>query len=566
MKKSFLPYLLLSIFIIIGFYSRLYKFNYGLPGFYVSDTQTISEAMDMGNALLQRNWNFFAEPAKYPLVTPYLFLFANGIVFGIASVLSSLADVLRFLALHQETPFLIARFLSILAGTAIIPLAFFTARLLAKRFGSAKPEFAAVISAFFATFSLLLFQFSRMERAHIFLGFFTLLSYFLYLRFIERPSKKNGLWLGMAVGLAAGTLQNGVLTALFLILPLAFFLFEKRKFSDCRPICYAFLSAAVLFFLSYPYLFLSPSETLGLGSGFDISFSGSQHNAESFSGQGFYAIVRNFSVYDPAIFILMIISIIFLCSAKRRFVNFLKADALGISAYSISFLLLFGLYSVTTPRFIVTLVLLMIILSGVAVSEFVLRSRLGIIIFSLLCLFAFAQVLQMTLLLRSPDTRDLATQWVRKYLTEKDIILIDNQNIAAPITKESILRGVELGSPLTRRDQLLLSLVDEDYPKDARNILRGWQFNISEYGEYGEFIKENNITHIIVSDNKGFRSASNSLSAFAMENFELKEVFSPFRRQSDLLSSDFPDEFSNPIIDLWGIARMGPEVRIYEKP
>ena len=552
MKKHLL---LLLILVITGFYLRFYNFNYGLPGFYMSDTQTISETMDMGNALLQGNWSFFAEPVKYPLIIPYLLLFANGIIFGIAG--------LDFFALHQEIPFFIARFFSILAGTAIIPLAFFTARLLAKRFGSAKPELAAVISAFFAAFSLLVFQFSRMERPHIILGFFTLLSYFLYLRFAELPSKKNGLWLGIAVGLAAGTLQSGVLAVLFLILPLVFLFVRKKKPSDYWPVCCGLLIAAMIFFLSYPYLFLSPSEALNLGSRFDPTFSGSRHDVSPFSGQGFYEIFRNFLVYDPAIFILMIISVILLGSARKRFVNFLRADALGIFSYSISFLLIFGLYNATFARFLIPLILFIIILSGVAISEFIMRSRIGVIILSLLCLISLTQVMRMTFLLILPDTRDSATRWVKENLARENTILIDTQNIANPIAKEAISRSRQLGGPVTRRDQLLLSLPDKDYPKDARNILRSWQLEIPDYEKFAE---ENDITHIVVSDGRGFRSSSNSLFAFAEKNFELREVFSPFRKRSNLVSSDFPDELSNPIIDLWGINRMGPEIRIYEKP
>ena len=140
---------ILLILIISGFFLRFYEFRWGLPGFYVSDTQIISEAADMGNALLQKNWDFFAEPVKYPFIIPYLLLFANGVFFVlgmIGGIFSSVADFSKFISLHQEIPFLIARFFSILAGTAIIPLAFFTARLMAKRFGSAKPDSAAVIS------------------------------------------------------------------------------------------------------------------------------------------------------------------------------------------------------------------------------------------------------------------------------------------------------------------------------------------------------------------------------------------------------------------------------------
>jgi len=559
---------ILLILIISGFFLRFYEFRWGLPGFYVSDTQIISEAADMGNALLQKNWDFFAEPVKYPFIIPYLLLFANGVFFVlgmIGGIFSSAADFSKFISLHQEIPFLIARFFSILAGTAIIPLTFFTARLLAKRFGCAKPDFAAVISSFFAAFSLLLFQFSRLEKSHVIVGFFTLLSYFLYLRFIERPSRKNGFWLGVVAGLAAGTLHNGVLAALFLILPLLFFLFKKRNFLDYRFIYWGLLSAAILIFLSYPFFFLSPLEALkpgaDFGINFDISLSGGKHNVSSFGGLGFYTIFQKFLFYDPAIFVLTIISIIFLGSARKRFARFLKADAFGILAYSIVFLLVFGLFDSTSGRFLTPLILLMIVMFGVVLSE-VLRRRLGIIFLSLLCLFSFTQVLRMAYLIGLPDTRALATQWVGEHLTEEDVLLINAQNVATPLNKESILWNTGLGGPDTRRDELLLSLPDEDYPKDAKNILRSWQLEIADYQEFTE---KNNINYILVSLDKK-RDSSDPLLIFAEKNFKLKEVFSPSNKHPDFLSPSFPDEFSSPIIDLWRIERMGPEIRIYSKP
>ena len=348
---------------------------------------------------------------------------------------------------------------------------------------------------------------------------------------------------------------------LFLILPLLFFIFKKRNFPNYRFICWGLLSAAILFFLSYPFFFLSSSEVLNSG---DITLSGSDYNVSSLGGQGFYIIFRKFLSYDPAIFILTVISLIFLFSAKRRLASFLKADAFGIPAYGIVFLAIFGSFNVTSGRFLIPLILPLVVLSGVVASRLLdLRSLLGIIFLSLLCLFSLAQVLRMTYLIGLPDTRALATRWVKEYLTDKDIILIDAQNIATPFSKEGILLGRELGGSATRRDELLLSLPDEDYPKDARNILRSWQLRIPDYEK---FIKENNITHIIVSDGGGFRSHSNPLFDFAEENFELREVFSPFRNQSNSVFSNFPDELSDPIIDLWEISKMGPEVRIYEKP
>ena len=300
------------------------------------------------------------------------------------------------------------------------------------------------------------------------------------------------------------------------------------------------------------------------GVNFDITLSNSGYNVSSFDGRGFYVIFQKFLSYDPAIFTLTVISLIFLFSARRRLASFFKADAFGIPAYGTIFLSVFGLFNATSGRFLIPLILLLVVLSGAVASRLIeLRRRLGVVFLSLLCLFSFIQTLRMAYLIGLPDTRDLATQWVKEHLTDKDIVLIDAQNIANPATKEAINYGRQLGSPITRRDQLLLSLPDKDYPKDARNILRSWQLKIPDYDKFAE---ESGITHVIVSDSGGFRDVSNSLFVFVRENFKLKEVFSPFRKQYDSVYSNFPDELSNPIIDLWGIVRMGPEVRIYEKP
>lgn len=559
--------------VAIGFALRFYKFDYGITGSYVADTQTVSEAMDIGNSLVKADFGVFLKPVKYPFIVPYLILFLHGTIFLVGRVLGAfhtVADFFKFIALNQGFSFLVARFISIVAGILTIVFAFFSSKILAGRFKSPKPYLAAAITSVFVSFSLLLFQFSRLERPHIIAGFFILLSYFFYLRFLEKPTWKNGVWVGIGIGLAAGSLQNGILAGVFLVIPLVLYFFRKIK--SYTAILGGFLSAAILIFLSYPFLILSFRKALGLSQGkFDISLSGATHNVFPFGGQGFYKIFHHLIVYEPAIFILIVIGVIVVIF-KSRLREFFKADSGGLACFAALFFIVFGFYNFTLPRYIIPLVILAAVVAGpLAVEIFSLKTETNVkkkfqitgwILLIILAAFSLAQVLRLTYLLRHPDTRDLASDWLKNNTKTSDFILESANVVSLPPTKESILINKKLGGTTGRRDELMLSLTEAEYPSNARAILREWELNI---GDYSKFISKNNVKYVVLTDENGFHDFKESLFIFAQKNLKLKESFSPFIIGHSNLSSPFPGDFHNPLRELWGIKQMGPEVRIYSR-
>ncbi len=565
MNKNVL--IIFILILVLASALRFYKLHYGIAGSYVADTQTVSEAMDIGNSLAKSDFSVFARPVKYPFVLSYLILFLHGIYFiggRIFGIFHSTSDFLKFISLNQGVSFLIARLISIFSGIAIIILSFFISKKLAERLRLTKPQVAAVISSFFVGFSLLLFQFSRLERPHIVEGFFVLFSYFFYLKFIERPTFQNGILTGVGIGLAAGTLQSGVLTGVFLLLPFIQYIFRKRK--EYKNIIGGFLSAVVLFALSYPFLFLSFKKAIGLsGDRLDITFSGDEHVMSAFGGHGFYGTVKNLIFYEPALstlFLLGFLIVIF----RHKFKEFLNADGWGFLSFICAFLAIFGLYNMALPRYIVPLVAIMAVWSGplllFSLDQLGKRS-LKLIVMTAVCIlgaFSLVQVFRVAYLLRFPDTRELATDWIKRNTNGSDIIL-EEQNIIALIpTRAGILENQRLGGNSERRkDQLLLSLSEKEYPSDARSILRGWELKIQNFEQ---FILKNKIRYIVLSGEDGFNDFNNQLSIFAQNNLKLKTSFSPFI-DGGSSPSLFPADSPDPIRELWGIKQMGPEVRIY---
>lgn len=564
-KKQAILFLILII--VAGSVLRFYKFYYGVGGPYVADTQTVSEAMDIGSALSGAGFGIFLKPVKYPFVLPYLILFLHGIYFfagKVFGVFKTPSDFLRFIALNQNFSFLVARLISVISGVLIIIFTFLSSKILADRFRSPRPYWAAIISAFFASFSLLLFQFSRLERPHIIAGFFILLSYFFYLKFLEKPTHKTGLLVGTGVGLAAGTLQSGILAGIFLLVPPVIYLVTKDI--NYKKIISGFFSATVLLVFGYPFLFLSFKKAAGLSSGkFDVSFSGAAHNVFPFGGQGFYKVIHHIFWYEPALFALFLLGLILLIYGKR-IKEFLKADNGALILFFLIFFIAFGVYNFTLPRYVIPMVLVMALLSGIFTIEvsrslaenYWLKST-GIIFIVILALFSLAQVSRMTFLLRFPDTRDVANDWLKQNTTKADVILEAENVISLPPDKRSILKNKELGVPLGRKDELLLSVADAEYHPNSRNVLRGWGLKITDYRR---FFTTNKVKYVVFSDEEGFRNINDSLFIFADKNLKLDRSFSPFVKNEGL-SSPFPGDFHNPVRELWGIKQMGPEVRVY---
>lgn len=553
----------LGVIVLLGLLPRLYKFHYGLPGFFVPDTQVLSEAMDMGNAVLQHNFGYFWIPQKYPLIFPYLILFAHTLVFGggkILGIFSSASDFLKFISLHQEFSFLIGRAIALVSGTLIIVLSFFSARILARRFGSKFPDLAGLVAAFLTSFSLLLVHFSKFERPHILAGMGLGLTYFCFLEFLEYPSRNRGVLLALASGFTIGTLQTGLLVLIF---PLLAVIYILRNNLSKQIILWVVLIIAVLFILSYPSIVLSPLKTIDSSAArFDVTLSGGSHPLAAYGGKGFPKIFYNIFVYDPAIFLLSFLGLALLIK-RARLKALVAADYGGLASFVILFVLAFGLQNINSPRYDILLVIIVTIFAGVVVAELknLLPKLFYYTVLTAAVTLALVQVSRLTYLLSIPDTRDLATDWVVVNTKPEDIFLENNSVLTLTPSKPSILLAAQLGGSVDRRDKLLLSLSEEEYPYRRANIMRLWKI---PGAVDREFLQSRKITYLILSDDSGFRENPGSLYNFAKKNLQLIADFTPAKPGAKYFFSPFPADFENPLEQLWLLARLGPEVRIYK--
>lgn len=526
MKKPAI--ILLGALLLLGAILRVYRFGYGLPGFYVPDAQVVSESMDLGNALLERDLSFFREPHKYPLFLPDLILLAHGLFFlGFDSV----REFTKYIALHQEVSFLIARFIAVAAGVLIILLSFLTARLLGRRNNFSRPQLAGLFAAFLTATSLLLTQFSRQERPHIVAGFWLLATYFFYLRFGEKDSWPRLMLLVLAAGFAAGTLQNGLLAVFFPIL--AAIDYWRKRHGRKKIVIGAALLAALLF-LFYPALFF--------GRAFDLTLSGGGHQIASFHGRGFARIIYNLAVYDPVILLSAVLGI------------FLRQGRGLLAGFMALYFFVFGLHDMSPARFAIPLVIFGAVLGGLGAACLLERKKRAAVAAALaLLVFPAVQAGRLTYLLSRPDTRDIFSVWVLQNVRRSDGLLINNSILALPPARAAIKLEQELGAVPDRRELLLLSLSDQEYPKDAQNYLRAWKFEI---GDYEKFLKESRVKYVAVSSENGFISSIDGLARYAQSNLKLAASIPGH--------SAFPADFQNPLREIWRIKNLGPEIRIYE--
>lgn len=566
--------ILLAILILVGGFLRIFPVQYDSVRMY--DIQLVTEAFDLGDNIVKGDFSVFKMPVKYPYVFSYILSFFYGsfyLVGRLVGLFVSAKEFTNYIFFHIDNFYDWARILMGILGTALIPLVYIVTSKIVALKNKERAKIIGLLAAFLMAFNLLHIHLSHQERPHILVSFFIFLSFYFFILLLEKKSLIRFLLLGLSIGLAAGSLQSGLIALLFFLLVI---LFTKFKCLFSIKFWAGVLMFLIIFVLCYPYLILSFNQsTYSEARGFDFTFSGGTLGVSNLSGKGFKAIVDSFLFYDPSL-ILMFILFLLIClvSNKKRFtlkgkLNHFSKVMIGGIFLVILYVCIFGIYSGTNFRKLTPLSPFVCFFVGILFNEVFYKIKkeiykkvfVGILV--LFLLFPMIQALRFNYLMFQKETRSLAKNWIENNISQSELMALEHNHIRFIPFKENLQFQVSLEpDSLSRKDRFLLALDDELYPKESRSILRCWGFENRRINY--QFLKEQGVKYFVVSKSTIKDVSESGLESEIISNGgELVKNFSPFISEDSLRRSVFPNEFKNPIIDFWALKRLGPVIEIY---
>ena len=584
-NKKQIIFIIIFLLTVIAFFLRVLPFGYGMAHIYFSDTPLFSKALKLAEGFAQHDFSQFTSPSYYPYFFSYIFLFVFGIFYligVIGGIFSSANEFFKYAILQMEQLFEISRIIIAVAGTLLIPLVYLSVRkilLVGKR---RWVEVGALFSAFLMCFSVLHINYSHFVRPHLAVAFTLFLSFYFYLILLEKKNLISYILLGIASGLAIGTLHNGFLAISFLII--AHFFIRSRQ-NNKKIFSFPFIAGLIAFLLVFsicwPYLILNMGNALGLGGGkFDITLSGRSHTLQGyFTGEGLIVGLKGLVLNETGLVILLIIFLIiyFVSLQKKRKDeisvenSYYKTAIKGGVFMLIAHFVIFGMYSIPSYRFLVPLIPFLCvfigILFGYSLEKISTKYRPWLIVLvAIVLIFPIVQSIRLTTLIARKDTRDLAAEWIEKNIDPSQMIAISSKGPKLFPNKESLEKKLLLAGPdsLGQRDNLLLSFSKEEYPQQSRSIFPLWAFDENQKKIY-DFLKNQSDYFVFDYANSypGIDPTRDAEQQMAIRLGILVKTFNPFRKISNV-NSLFPGQIENPIINLWVLERMGPVIEIYK--
>lgn len=300
-------------------------------------------------------------------------------------------------------PYLEVRLASAFLGALAVLLTF----LVARRF---LPDTAALLAAFWIATSLLHVLFSVQARPHVPQATLALLSVWLSLRAVERPSFVRGALASVATGLAVACLQSGffavpALAVAIVSIPSSFF---ARLARVALAVTVA-LAIAAPFYPVLPHIDATGVHIGGVG--------GHNLNYAEFNGLGFVVAGRWLLGHDPTLLVWMLVGVL-------AYVAWPFANARGLArgrrpahaivfAYTLPYLALIAINGEIYDRFAIPVLPYLAMLAAGACAwmwtsrSFVLR---GIVLASLV-LPTFA-VLHFARISLAKDTHEQVAAWI----------------------------------------------------------------------------------------------------------------------------------------------------------
>jgi dolichol-phosphate mannosyltransferase len=536
-----------------AFLSHLIGITYGFPDLLVLDEPSLTRGaltmLKIPTLIPAFNPGDFVT-MYYPPLTAYAYLLVLIPVVGIQFLLSGAPTLSAFagqLALDPTIPWIATRFVSALVGAFGVYLI----GRIAERIYPGSGVFAAL---FLAT-SFLHTEFSHIARHWTFsFLWITVLLYVAY-ELYHSAQKRWYVLGGIASGLALGT---GVVTVLASLIPGLAHLFRPgpfvQKILSARLWAMVSLAAVIggIFMALHPLVFtnlLVGAEEQGATIDAPKSLMGLV--------EIFIVHARDLAQSETILFIFALIGILPFIRRHFRFgLSLIASVLLTIGAlYAVHYYLL---------HYIILILPTLVLFAAAGVVEVVAFARskwIKTIVIVLIFALPVATSLRFAYLWTLPDTRHDARAYIERTIGQESriISLTPNMKIVWP-NPQTIEERLAFDPGSSRVvDTTLLSLDGEKYPSPSFNV-----FEIGTFTSEGterltpEFLASKDFEYAVVDR---FATPVPALEAL-MARGEIVARFPKEGPAIDILAN----EFGGPVLDLFKIRQMGPEIWIVKLP
>lgn len=409
---------ILCLLLIIGGLFRFYNLNWGAPYYFHPDERNIASTISQLSFPNEMNPHFFAY-GSLPIYVVYF-------VGIICNIIQSIVHPKDIFSVTFEQALLIGRFFSAFFSIALIPLLYMVGK---KIYGKTTGLFAA----FFATTSIGFIQYAHFSTFEMWLTLFTTVLFYFCILFPGKNRKRSLIALGITFGILCGIKISSIILLipiLFLFSHTAFYIhahfFSRVKLFFLSCISFS-LIACVIFFLTNPYVVITPLEFL---SSMNYESSVVLHTLPVFYTQGFINTMpifyQTFSIFpfliNPFLLLLFIPSCGFIVYKMRQ------KQSLPFGMLILFFLILLfsqAFFFAKWTRYMIPTLPFVYLIIAVFLSDF---KKLSIYVSTVfLCsvviicnLYAFAFVY---LVYYQQDSRHAAALWATKNIAHTEPIL-----------------------------------------------------------------------------------------------------------------------------------------------
>ena len=586
MNKKYI--IILILIVLAGLFFRIYPFE-AKSWIGEVDTRIVRQALDIGQSITEKDFSFLQGSNSYPYVLPCLLLFCYGIFFLIGNwfgLFSSAQGFISYLFFHIDEFYWYSRILISVFGVLSIILVYLIVKQIFFRFKEKKIILGSLLASYLLAFSLLSIQFSQQVRPHIPVGFFILLSFYLYLLCLKKKSWSSYLLLVLSASLAVSTFPGGIFAFVFIILA-SYFLERKNskfKFFDFFKTFLSFrfiiglIIFLIVFFLFYSYIF--SDFNLSVNTADNSSFiSVNLFNIPFIVpclGMGFVTIFKMLFSHELALGLLLTI-FLFLYFVYRKNIttndSFYNQAIIGWWAFITSYSIVFGFLDFG-GRFRLLCSIIPFLCIGVGVllvnifNNFKKYKKWIFFIVIVLLIFEFVQATRFVQLMDRSYSRDEASQWIEKNISSNELIVFQQSIQTLISTRESIERQSLFSGSLSQRNQFLLSLELDDYFQNSKSMLDFsdvMKYKNNDIFAVYDFLKEIKPDYFVLL----FRSNNLEKETYfeyqiAQSQGQLVKRFTPFKNNQTNRELLFPSGLSNPLVDLWSAKQLGPTVEIYK--
>jgi len=456
MKKdnSLIPVLFVFI-LLLGFFVRLAGVNFGLPNLiHTDEARIILDSMSMGQRM-----SLLSEDVNYPLFTKYMFTISYGLYYVVGLLSGLFKDRVDFAAQFLANPsnvVYLSRVVMSIAGSIVMIIAFFWGKIIDKS------ERTGLIAALFAAVEWQLVLESQYALHQTLAALGSLLAFFgISLLCISRD-KKSYVTAGLTMGVAISSHQTAVL-----LLPAIFFLFISdfldKKMS--KPILinnwlrFALMAAMIgaLGNLNFIFQFQRSINFFLQGSGAaKVAFSSTPFFSYDIPSIAWW-YVSEFVRRNYAIGLLSVVSL--LLSLRNR----KKLDTVYLITF-VTYLIFFRTWAFRWMHLFVSFIPISIIFGARTLSRLTERLNFSkpilLIICTILAVPNLLDLIKMNINKQTPETRQLASEWIRNNIPSGTKIAVDYPAHAVPI---------QSAYPTMLRNRVAMAYFDKSVSKEIKD-------------------------------------------------------------------------------------------------